>query len=321
VQQLPANIVECGLAEQAVALRVIELVGSALEDMLVKMHAIARFAEQGLGHEGHGLACLPRDHLAHILDRLHRVRGGHHAHQRRFDLALARPADLMVVVLDRDLHAFEGGDDPGPQRGELIARRNGVIPPVQGYVVPVPAFRAVPVRFRGIDPIRSHIDAVFVGNAVEDVELELGSPAAFVRDTCLFQIGLGTLGNDARITKIEHLRIRLDDTADKAQGRHFPERIEDAGVEIGDEHHIAGLDAAQPDARAVEADASDHQVRRELAGRERHMVPPAPQIAELEVDHAYGVFTHKRSRNVEVFQLWHNNTLLCVGSAHGYIIG
>ena len=72
--------------------------------------------------------------------------------------------------------------------------------------------------------------------------------------------------------------------ADEAERRQLPERIAEAGGEVGEEHHVARLQRLQAHRRGVEADAVAHQRLVELAGGDGDVVPAAAEVAELEVD-------------------------------------
>ena len=156
----------------------------------------------------------------------------------------------------------------------------------------VSARGAVPSGFAAVHAIRGGVDAVLKGDVVEDVELVLRPPAAFIGHADLLPIFLGAPGDVARITREGQLGVGFVGRADKAQRRRIPERIAKGRGQIGQQHPIAGFDGFQAHRRAVEPDAVAHQLRVELARGHGDVMPAAMPIAELEIDHLEVVIAH-----------------------------
>ena len=152
----PADIVQGGLAHTAVALRVVEQVLPAFEEVLVEVHAAAGLAVERLGHEGDGFAVGVGGHLGGILHQHGCIAGCHQPHHRRLDLRLTRPAHLVVVVFHRHAHGFQVQRHLAAQVVELVFGRDGVIAAMQRDVVSVPAGGAVPVGFVRVQAGRRH---------------------------------------------------------------------------------------------------------------------------------------------------------------------
>ena len=207
--QQPADVEECRLTEAAVAIGIVKEVLSFLEQVLVKVHAVAGLAVERLGHKGRRLAAGVGCHLGHVFDQHGRVAGGHQAHHRRLDLDLTRAADFVVVVLDRHAHRFQVQGYLGPQVVELILGGNGVVAAVQWDVVAVAAFGTLPVGLPRVHPVAGPIHTAFVGHIVKDIELELWPPAALVGDAGLVQTGLGAEGDVAWVVGKDGLGVRL----------------------------------------------------------------------------------------------------------------
>ncbi len=277
---VPARLV----GQTRVALgRIKEIVPTPLQP-LVEVHAGTGLTEEGLGHEGDRHPVFQRGHPRHVLDDHAGVGGVGGRQQRGLDLALAGSADFVVVVLDGDPGSIEPPADSRPQIVEVVARRNGVVTAVCRGRVAASDFPAGPAALVRLDSIRGCVHAVFVGDAVEDVELELRPPQAGVGDPALGEPHLGTLDDAPRVVGIELAGVGLQRRADETQGRQLPEGVGKGRREIRDHDHVARTDALETDRRTVESDPVGHQFVAEARRRDRHVVPAPPQIAELEVD-------------------------------------
>ena len=115
-------------------------------------------------------------------------------------------------------------------------------------------------------------------------------------------VGFAADGDVARVVGEDLVSIRFQGGADEAQGGRLPERIDEAGGQVGDQHHVARFDALQPHRRAIEADAAFQDIRVELAGGHGQMVPATPQVAEFQIDHLDVVLINILCRLVEDFK-------------------
>jgi hypothetical protein len=206
------------------------------------------------------------------------------------------------VILDGDAHLVEMRHHAGADLIQLILGRDGMVTAVPRDVMSVPALVAVPVGFEAFDGVAGAIDAIFVADAVEDVELELGSPAAFVGDPRGAHIFLGANGNVARVVGKALVCIGFEGAADEAEGGRLPEGIEERRLQVRDEDHVPGFDRFEAHRGAVEADAFLHQFGLELARRDSEVVPAPPQVAKLQVDHFDAMFGDKMLRLLERFK-------------------
>jgi len=194
------------------------------------------------------------------------------------------------VILDRHAHFFHVRCHASTHFVELILRGNGMIAAVQWDVMSVTADMTVPVGFAAFDGIAGTVDPIFEADAVEDVELELRPPAAFIGDARGLHVFLGADGNVARVIGEGLVRVGFERTADKAQGGRFPERVEEGCAKIRDKDHIPGFDRFQSHGGTVEADAFLHQLRFELTGGNGEVMSASPQVAKLQVDHFNAMF-------------------------------
>jgi len=294
VGQHSADVIQCRLAQLAVAVGGVEDVLPGFEQVLVEVHAASGLTVQRFGHERRRLAVAVGRHLGHVSDHLGHVAGAQQRHHRRLDLALPWPAHLMMMVLDLDPHALQVHDHFGAQVVELVLGRDGVVAAVARDQVAVTALLRAPVGLGRIDPVRSPVDLVLESDLVEDIELVFGAPAAVVGDAAFAHERLGPPGDVARIAREGLLGVRLVGRGDETQRGRFPERVAEGGRQVGQQHHVSRLDRLEPDRRSVEADAVAHQLFVELVGRDADVPPTPPQIAELQVDHLEAVLAHVR---------------------------
>ncbi len=191
----------------------------------MEVHAAAGLAVERLRHEGRGLTVADRDVLHDVLDDLRRVAGAEDPHERRLDLALPRPADLVMVVLHVDAGASSSRHISRAEVVERVLRRDRVVAAVERDQMAVSRRGAVPVGLRAVDAVRGDVDAVLDRDVVEDVELVLGSPDALVRDARRPQILLGAPDDVARVEGERRFRVGLVRRADEAEGRLLAERV------------------------------------------------------------------------------------------------
>jgi len=159
-------------------------------------------------------------------------------------LCLAGTSCLVVVVADLDAGLRDGLHHLGAEFVEIVQRRNGVVPPAGGDLVPqIARFHlvSIPGGLPGIDDVGGEVDVGSVGDRIEDVELKLRAPEALVGEVLLFQIAYGPGSNQTGVTVKDLLGVCLGDIADQAQSRRFPEGIEKNRGGIRDEHHVACL--------------------------------------------------------------------------------
>src|SRR4030043_239003 len=95
-------VVSGRLADQGIALGVVEDVCAVLPEALMDVHAGAVVAVERLGHEGRHLIVPVGDVLDDVLVPHHLVGHGHQSVELHVDLGLAGSRNLMVVDLDGD---------------------------------------------------------------------------------------------------------------------------------------------------------------------------------------------------------------------------
>ena len=250
------------------------------------VHPGAVVAEERLRHERRGLPRRVGDVLDHVLVG-HDLIG--HAQQRleaEVDLALAARGDLVVVELARDAELLERQHHAGAEVVERVVRRRREVPLLLAHGVAEPGLARVPVALRRVDRVVRLVVCDLVADRVEHEELALGADVARVGDVGRAQVLLRALGYAARILRVRLVRDRVDDLADERQRRRLGERIEDRARRIRHEQHVRLGDALPAaDGRAVEPEPLVEARFVEGRERQRHVLPRAEQVAELEVDH------------------------------------
>ena len=276
------------LAEAAVGRGVAEQGLVAVPDRLVHVHARAVVGEQGLGHEGRGLAVLLGDVLDHVfvLDQL-----VGHRDQRvepHVDLALAGGRDLVVVGLDRDPDLLHGQHHLGADVHERVrGRRREVALLGPDLVAEVRALVAghVPMALDRVDLVGAVVDALAVADVVEHEELGLGAEEGAGADAGGIQVLLGLAGDAARIARVVFLGHRVAHVADQDQRLVDAERVDEGGGLVRHQQHVGGVDLLEAaDRGAIEAQALVDRLDVDRGRRIGGVLPHSGQVDEAQVD-------------------------------------
>jgi hypothetical protein len=224
---------------------------------LMHVHAAAVVADDGLRHEGKGLAIAVRDVLQRVLEDLHlvgllgeRIRGD-------VDLALAGGRDLVMVHLELETHLLAGERH---RRADVLLRVHGRHREVASLDARAVALVAVLVGLAGVPGalVGVHlIGAAVHGDAhldvVENEELVLRTEQGRIGNAGGFEVGLGTLRERARVTLVALHGHGLDHVAAQIHRRLLIERIDHGGRGIRHQNHVGLVDALPAgDRRAVE---------------------------------------------------------------------
>ena len=127
--------------------------------------------------------------------------------------------------------------------------------------------------------------AVLEPDVVEHEELGLGADIDGVADAGRLDIGLGALGDRARIAPVKLARARIDDVADQDQHRRGGEGVVIDGVEVRLQDHVGLVDHFPAlDRGAVEHEAVGQIVLVDDAGAHRQVLPLALGVGEAQVD-------------------------------------
>jgi len=289
VVQQAADVPAGQIRQAAVAGLVGEQRLAVLPDRLVHVHARTVVAEDGLRHEGRGLAIAGRDVVDDVLQDLDPVCPLNQRRELGADLALPGTGDLVVVDLDRHAHLLQDQDHLRAHVLQRIHRRHREVAALHRRTVAAVAALEAPVggprRLFGIDLDRTagHVD--MPGDRVEDEELGLRSEIGHVTDAAGLQIRLGAAGQRPRIPLVALAVARLDDVAAENQRRLLAERIHHRGRRIRHQLHVGRLNAFPAgDRRSVERVAIGELVLVEGGDRHGDVLLLAARVGEAEID-------------------------------------
>ena len=291
-----ADVVQREVAQTGVAVTG-EQVLAVLPDRLVHVHAAAVVADDGLGHEGGGLAVGVGHVVDHVLLQLHPVGALQQRGKTRADLHLAGVRHLVVVHFDRDAQRFE---DQAHLRAQILAgvdRRHREVATLDGRTEAVVAvlvlFAGVPGGFFCFDLVEAAGHVVAPADAVEDEELGLRAEIGGVAQAGALHVGLGTLGQRARVALVGLAVGRVDHVAGQDQRGLFEERVDVGRVRVGHQLHVGRFDALPTgDRGAVEGMARGELVFIEMRNGHGHVLFLAAGIGETEINELDLVFLH-----------------------------
>src|SRR3569833_550544 len=282
-----ANVVERGVGKTTVLVTREERLTFLLQG-LVNVHTAAVVTHEWFGHECSGLAVTLRDIQDRVLEDLHFVglfdeRAGADA-----DLALAAGGNLVVMDFDFQAHLFQRETHCRADVLEGIDRWHGEVATLDARAVPLVAafifLRRVPGALYRIDVIRAAVHVVVVNDAVENEEFVLRTKQSVIGDARGLQIGLGALGEGARIALVTRHGAGLDDVAADVDRRLFEEGIDDGCARIECEDHVRFVDALPAsDGGAVEHLAVTEQLFVDEPCRDGDVLLFAARVCEAQV--------------------------------------
>ncbi len=152
----------------------------------------------------------------------------------------------MVVLLDRDAHLGHHRQHLGADVLGAIDRRDREIAALgagtMGEVAHLIIRAAVRGQFGGVE-LEAGVERIGGElDVVEDEELGLGAEEDRVAHAGLLQVGLGLLGNAARVALIELAGRWLDDVAEDRECRLREEWVHMGRGGVRHEQHVGGLD-------------------------------------------------------------------------------
>ena len=231
-----ADVVATHLAQQRVAVLVVEQRRIVVPQALVGVHARAVVAEQRLGHERRRVAIAVADVLDDVLVLEHLVGHLDQRAEAHVDLGLASRADLVVVDFDLDPGLLHLQDDLAAQVLQLVHRRDREVALLVARAIAEvgrAVATAIPDAFVRVDLIEALAGVLAEADRVEDVELDLGAEVGGRGDAALRDEGFSFFRDVPRVARIALHRARLDDVADDAQRRDGAGRVEEGGIGSG----------------------------------------------------------------------------------------
>ena len=215
-------------------------------------------------------------------------------HQRReahVDLTLAGGGHLVVLRLDQDADALQRHHHLAAQILLAVGRRNREVAfLVARLVAEVGILHAprVPTALLGVDVVVALVLVLVEAHVVEDEELRLRTEVRRVADAGGAQVRLRLARNVARIAGVVLAGDRIADVADHHQRLARHERIDEAGRGNRLDQHVRLVDGLPTaDAGAVKPQSGLEVILRELARRNRKVLPQTGKVHEPHVDHLH----------------------------------
>ena len=197
--------------------------------------------------------------------------------------------DFVVVFLDDRAHLRHRGQHLAAHVLRRILRRNREVAALGAHAVAEVASLVGGVRVdRQLGGVDLEAGIVRVGgeaDVVEDEELGFRTEEGCIADAGRLQIGLGLLGDAARIAVVGLAAGRIENVAVEHSGRGGEERIDAIRGRIGHQGHVGLVDRPPAgDRGAVEHQAVGERVLVDQRLVEGHVLPLAARIGETQVD-------------------------------------
>ncbi len=194
-----------------------------------------------------------------------------------------------MVLLDLDAHRRHGGQHLATHVLSGIQRRDREISTLDGDAMAEISALVIRVAVgRQFGRIELEAGVVGIGHelhVVEHEELGLRADEHGVADSGRLQVGLGLLGDAARVAVVRLAGRRLQDVADDGKGRRREERVHLRRGRIGHEGHVGFVDRLPAsDRRSVEHHAVGEHFLVDDRDVEGHVLPLAARIREPEID-------------------------------------
>ena len=273
-----------------------EQVLAVFPDRLVHVHTRAVVANDGLRHEGRGLAVLVRNVMHHVLGDLRPVGALDQRAELGANFALTGSRHFVVMHFDRNAERFERQTHRRTDVVQAVDRRNREVAALDRRTVARAAVAFVlltgsPGRFVRIDleVAARHVDRPF--DAVENEELGFRAKEGGVADAGGLEVSFAALGDRARVAVIAAAVGRVDDVAGQHQRRFVEEGVDISGRRIGHQLHVGRLNTfPASNRRTVEGVPILKLVFVEGADRNGHVLFLATGIGKAEIDELDVVF-------------------------------
>ena len=203
------------------------------------MHTGAVITEDGLGHEGYGLAILASYVLDNVLVKQQVIchagkRGEGHAH-----FALTRGGNFVVVQVHRHAGGLHGEHELVAQFLQGISWGGREVTTLGLDLSALAAFTiAAPPAFFRFNGESCFVRSGGVANTIEDKELRLRRELDGVGETRAFGIRLSLLRHVARIAGIGYFSDWVKDVTRQDEGGGFSSRVDKCSIGICLQEHV-----------------------------------------------------------------------------------
>ena len=253
------------------------------------MHAAAVVTDQGLGHEGRGLAVTVGDVVHHILENLGGIRTLDQRIEAGADFALTGGRHFVVMNFDRHAHLLKDQTHGRADILQRIDRRHREIAALHARpmtdVAVIEYLGRVPRAFVGIDVKERTLHFHAPTHIVEDEEFRFRAKERGITHAGRFEVSLGALGDRTRAADVTLAGRRFDDIAADDEGFLFEERIHDGGGWVRHEDHVGLIDALPTgDGRTIEHLAFFEEFVVAFARRHGEMLFLALGIRKPDID-------------------------------------
>ena len=151
---------------------------------------------------------------------------------------------------------------------------------------------AVPIGLLCIDGGADLVSADLPARFIKEVEFKFGKDEHLVRDSALFHLGNSRLDDVSGVLRKRAVFGCVDDhcVTRHRKGGDGTEGVDDRGVGIGDEDHVALLYHGISIVGCIKSDSALHRVLGEVCGGDGYVTVLTVDIDHLEVDHLDTVF-------------------------------
>ena len=173
----------------------------------------------------------------------------------------------------------------GRRDGEVAFLVPQLVAEVRAHAFAEIVSAAIPLAFFAIEEVVAGVGRLVEADVVEDEELGFRTDEAGVGDAGALQVVDRLAGDVARIARVVFAGDRILHVADHAERGDFGERVDERGVGLRQEQHVAFVDRLPAaDARAVEAEAFFEDFLFELADGNREVLPKSGEIHKPQID-------------------------------------
>ena len=258
-------------------------------DRLVHVHAGAVVANQGLGHEGGGLAVSVGHVVHHVLQQDGPVSALHQGAELGAQLVLAGARHFVVEHFDRDAQGFQDQRHFRAHVLRAVDRGHGEVAALDGgTVATVAAFElgaGVPGGFVFVDFEERARHVVGPTHAVKNEELGFRTEEGCIAQAGRLQVGFAALGDGAGVAVVGLAVGRVQHVAAHEQRSLFVEGVDVRGVRIGHEQHVRSFNALPAsDGRTIKGVAGAEFVFIKVRNRHGHVLLFAAGVREAEVN-------------------------------------